>query len=89
MDLSMLELATTIHRDAGNLAPRDSGALVASGKVSRKDVGHYQIQFGGGQVKYAKRRHYENRKNPQTIRYLLNAGDRNAKSFVRYLKGKS
>lgn len=85
----MLELATTIHRDAGNLAPRDSGALVASGKIERKGVGHYQIQFGGGQVKYAKRRHYENHKNPQTLLYLLKAGDRNAKNFVRYVKGKS
>lgn len=89
MDLSMLELATTIHRDAGNLAPRDSGALVSSGIVKRVKSGHYKIQFGGGTVRYAKRRHYENRKNPQTLYYLLKAGDRNARNYIRYLKGKS
>ncbi len=89
MDLSMLELATTIHRDAGNLAPIDSGTLVSSGTIKRVKAGHYRIQFGGNGVKYAKRRHYENKKNPSTLLYLLKAGDRNSRNYIRYLKGKS
>jgi hypothetical protein len=87
LDVAMLELATTIHRDAGNLAPVLTGALVDSGRVIRHRDGHYSVVFGGGQVRYAKRRHYENRRNPHTLRYLERAGDSNSKNFKQYLKG--
>lgn len=87
LDRAMLALATTIHRDAGNLAPIDKGALVASGRVKRNKSGDYSIIFGGSQVPYAKRRHYENKRNPQTLRYLERAGDANSKNFTRYIKG--
>lgn len=86
-DRAMLMLATTIHRDAGNLAPVLTGALVASGRVKRNGTGDYSIIFGGGRVPYAKRRHYENRKHPATLHYLERAGDANSRNFVRYLKG--
>lgn len=90
MQKSLLELATTIHRDAGNLAPRDTGNLIASGRIEpvSGELG-YRVTFGGGSVKYARRRHYENRKNPQTLHYLQKAGDKNSKNFARYLRGKS
>ena len=88
MDKSLLELATTIHRDASNLAPRDKGNLIASGRIEKKGNG-YAVSFGGGSVKYAKRRHYENKKNPHTKRYLEKAGDKNSKNFIKYMKGKS
>ena len=87
MDIAMLDLATTIHRDAGNLAPKASRALVNSGRIKRNGPGDYSIIFGGGQVRYAKRRHYENRKNPQTLYYLERAGDANSKNFKRYIRG--
>jgi hypothetical protein len=34
-----------------------------------------QVIFGGGGVRYARRRHFENKKNPQTLQYLYRAGD--------------
>lgn len=86
LDVSMLNLATVIHRDAGNLAPVDTGALVASGRVERHGEGDYSIIFGGGEVPYAKRRHWQNRRNPQTLHYLLRAGDANSRSFKQYVK---
>lgn len=87
MDVAMLDLVTTIHRDAVNLAPRDTGALVNSGRIVRRALGHYSVIFGGGPVRYAKRRHYENRSNPQTLNYLKRSGDANSKNFKRYLRG--
>jgi hypothetical protein len=87
LDAAMFELATTIHRDAGNLAPVDTAALVKSGKVKRNGEGNYSIIFGGGAVRYAKMRHYQNKKNPQTLLYLKRAGDSNSKNFKRYIKG--
>lgn len=86
-DRAMLALATTIHRDAGNLAPVDTGALAASGRVRRNSSGNYSIVFGGSAVPYAKLRHYKNRKNPQTLKYLERAGDANSRNFKRYMKG--
>lgn len=87
LDIGMLDLATVIHRDAGNLAPRDTGALIASGRIRKNGVGNYSIVFGGGSVPYAKRRHYENRKHPGTLNYLKRAGDANSKQIKQYLKG--
>lgn len=74
-DKAVLEMATDIHRRAIVLAPKDTRALVNSGRIERVAQGHYRVKFGGGRVKYAKRRHYENKKNPQTLRYLERAGD--------------
>lgn len=87
LDLAMFDLATTIHRDAGNLAPVDTAALVNSGRVKRNREGSYSIIFGGNGVRYAKRRHYENKKNPHTLHYLERAGDANSKNFERYIRG--
>lgn len=87
LDGAMFDLATTIHRDAGNLAPVESRALVNSGRIKRNSEGNYSIIFGGGPVPYAKRRHYENKKNPQTLKYLERAGDKNSKNFKKYVKG--
>lgn len=85
LDIAMLDLATTIQRDARNLAPRETGALIASGKVTRAGQGHYIISFGGGRVPYAKRRHYENKKNPQTLHYLERAGDANSRNIMQFI----
>lgn len=77
-------LATVIHRDASTLAPKDQRHLVNSGKIALSGL-KATVSFGGGRVRYAKRRHYENRKNPQTLLYLQRAGDANSKNFKRYL----
>lgn len=87
LDEAMLDLATTIHRDAGNLAPVDTRALVNSGRVKRNSEGHYSIIFGGDSVHYAKMRHYQNKKNPKSLKYLERAGDANSKNFKRYVRG--
>ena len=88
--VALLELATTIHRDAGNLAPRDTGNLISSGRIEPiSGESGYRVIFGGGSIKYAKRRHYENRKNPGTLLYLQRAGNKNSKNFSRYMRGKS
>lgn len=67
------------------LAPHDSGDLAADGRVEKKD-GHRVVKFGGTAVPYARRRHFENKKNPQTLGYLERAGDsvakENPKKFV-------
>lgn len=88
IDIGLLDFATVVHRDAGNLAPVDTAALVKSGRVKKVSQGHYQIIFGGGAVRYAKRRHYENRKNPQTLGYLRRAGDANVRNIKRYIEGR-
>lgn len=87
-----LEMATDIHRFASILAPKDKGTLVKSGRVKRLGAAAYEIVFGGTaggfSVPYAKRRHYENKKNPQTLRYLERAGDSVKRSGVEKYRRK-
>lgn len=83
VDGGLLEMATDIHAKAVILAPHASGALVNSGEITQVNEG-YKIKFGNSRVPYAKRRHYENKKNPQTLKYLERAGD----SVVRADKAK-
>lgn len=90
-DLAALEMATDVHRHAVINAPKDKGNLVASGRVEKQaKMGGYVVAFGGKangvDVPYAKRRHYENLKNPQTLHYLERAGqnvDRNKQKYFR------
>ena len=67
------------------LSPKDSGRLANDGEVVKKD-GHRTVRFGGESVPYARIRHYENKKNPQTLGYLEKSGDsvrkENPKKFV-------
>jgi hypothetical protein len=71
----LVEVTTDIHRRASILAPRASGALVSSGRIQKLGFLTMQVIFGGGGVRYARRRHFENKKNPQTLQYLYRAGD--------------
>ena len=83
-------MAVDIHRQASLLAPVLSGNLVASGRIEKETNG-YKVAFGGDSsfnVPYAKRRHFENKKNPQTLGYLKKAGDNVSKDKAKYLKGK-
>ncbi len=58
------------------LSPVDTGALRSSGRVTGAGNKATAI-FGGADVgvPYARRREFENRKNPQTLHYLKRAGD--------------
>ena len=87
LDKAMLTLATDIDRVAKLQAPQETGALRASGIVKRNGLGKYSVIFGGGDVRYARKRHFENRKNPQTLRNLERAGDNQVRNAKRYFKG--
>ncbi len=85
LDTAVFKMATDIHRQSIILAPKASRGLVNSGRITRKRSADYEISFGGGSIPYAKRRHYENKKNPQTLLYLERAGDNVSKNVRKYL----
>ena len=75
LERGLAEMATDIHKRAVILAPKDTRALVNSGNISRTGDKEYTIKFGSTAVPYARRRHFENKKNPQTLGYLSKAED--------------
>lgn len=78
-------MANSILNTAMLKAPELTGALKSDGRVEMRDTS-MAVVFGDGRVPYARRRHYENRKNPQTLHYLKNAGDEIVKKGLqRYL----
>lgn len=88
LKLAVLDMATAIHHRAVILAPKDTRALANSGKVEPVHDG-YKIQFGNSSVPYARIRHFENKKNPQTLGYLAKAGDSVARGDKsKYFRGK-
>lgn len=87
IDGAVLEMATDIDKRAKVLAPKDTGALVNSGRIERVNAGFYRIIFGSTRVPYARRRHFENRKTPSSIGYLAKAGDSVSRSNInKYLR---
>ena len=84
-DVTVLELATDIHRVAGMIAPKATRALANSGRIKRNGPANYSVIFGGGAVPYARIRHYINKKTPSSLRYLERAGDTSARNVKRYL----
>jgi hypothetical protein len=88
MNEALFEMTTDIHRRAVVLAPIDSGALRNSGEIDKVQDG-YRISFGSTRVPYARLRHFENKKNPQTLGYLAKAGDSVARGNTqKYFRGK-
>lgn len=73
MAAAMEALSDSILLDARRTAPILTGALRSDGRVEKRGD-TYVVAFGDSRVPYARRRHYENRKNPQTLRYLERAG---------------
>lgn len=86
LGVAMLALATDIHRVAVQNAPHDEGHLQGSGKVTKVDNTAYKVTFGDDRVPYARRRHFENKKNPQTLKYLERAGDSQSKNIEKYIE---
>ncbi len=76
-------VAGVILTRATMLAPKDTGALKGDGRVERTADGHRSVIFGDGSVPYARRRHFENKRNPQTLNYLKNAGDSVVKEDIK------
>jgi len=87
LDTIVLQIATDIHRVSGTLAPKATRALVNSGRIRREGQAHYKVIYGGGSVPYARRRHYENKKTPGSLKYLERAGDATGRNIKRYFKG--
>lgn len=74
-DEAVRAMAIAIDNLAQAKAPVLTGALKGDGRVRKIRKFSYEVQFGDKRVPYARRRHYENNKNPQTKYYLQNAGD--------------
>ncbi len=70
------------------LAPVLTGALKSDGRVEKIQDG-YSVVFGDSRIPYARRRHFENRKNPATIHYLERAGNQTKKEGFIIMKGDS
>lgn len=85
LDVAVLRMATDIDRQAKILAPKASRALVNSSRITREKSAHYTVSFGGGSVAYALIRHYINKKNPGTLKYLERSGDNVSKNVRKYL----
>ena len=83
MDGALGAWAADTHNVAQRKAPHDTGALQNSGRIERHEQLDWSVSFGNRQVPYARRRHFENMLNPQTLRYLERAGDQNKHNFVR------
>lgn len=90
LDKAVASMMTDIHARSAELAPKDTRALVNSGRIIRKGSANYQVKYGSSKVPYALRRHYENKKNPQTLRYLEQAGDSVTRGNLdKYFRGLS
>lgn len=86
LNTAVLQMATDIHRQAVVLAPKDTRALANSGRITKESSGKVVVTFGGGAVRYARRRHFENKKNPHTLKYLERAGRNVVKNPGKYIK---
>lgn len=88
LDKSLLTMMTDIHRIAVQNAPHKTGNLQGSGVIDRIKSMSYKVKFGDSRVPYARRRHFENKKNPQTLLYLKRAGDYVTKDVNKYFRSK-
>lgn len=94
MKLAILDIATDIHARAIILAPKDTRALVNSGKISPVQDG-YSVKFGSERVPYARIQELggtTGKNGSVTIkgtRYLRKAGEGVAKGNIsKYFRGK-
>lgn len=85
----LLEMTFEIDRRAKILAPHATGALVNSGRIKRLSQFAMQVMFGSSRVPYARKRHFENEKNPSTTLYLEKAGQSIARGDkAKYFRNK-
>ena len=81
-DIGLLQAMTDVHRLSQVYSPKDTRALVKSARVEREGELHYKVSYN---TPYARRRHFENEKNPQTLNYLERAGDETFKNIKKYI----
>lgn len=86
LDNAVRAMADGINNLAAIKAPKLTGALKSDGRVEKIQNG-YEVVYGDSRVPYARRRHFENNKHPDTKYYLQNAGEEVAKRGIgAYLK---
>ena len=84
----VLEMTLDVQKRSTVLAPKLTRALVNSAIIGTVMNG-YKITYGSSRVPYARRRHFENKKNPQTIGYLSKAGESVVRgNIAKYFRGK-
>lgn len=71
LKVALLNKAEAIGFTAQTLAPKLTGTLANSKEIDSISDFAVEVSFN---TKYATRRHYENNKNPDTLRYLERAG---------------
>lgn len=80
---ALSKMGSSILNLAQMYAPVLTGALRDDGRVI-KEPNSVTVRFGGFAVPYARRRHYENNKHPDTKLYLERAGNQVARQGVQY-----
>lgn len=80
---ALSKMGYSILNRAKMYAPVLTGALVRDGRVIESD-GSVIVAFGGLNVPYARRRHYENNLHPDTRRYLERAGNEAVKQGIQF-----
>lgn len=60
LNIGLLEMTTDVHARSNILTPKDTRALVNSGRIESVSDG-YKITYGSDRVPYARRQFYENR----------------------------
>lgn len=91
VDVGLLEMGQAIANKARGKAPVESGALVNSIHTESPESGVVFViaggRNGGKAVAYARKREYENRKNPHTKLYMTNSLKEVAPNFKQFFKG--
>lgn len=87
----LIEMGNEIANKAKEKAPYDSGDLANSIRSTEPQDGVVWViaggVFNGVNVPYAKRREYENNKNPHTKYYMRNAFQEVTANYWDYFKG--
>lgn len=73
LQAGLLEMTTDIDKRAKILAPKDTRALINSGRIAPSRASDtYTVTYGSSQVPYARRQHFEHRTKSG---YLAKAGE--------------
>lgn len=86
IDKNLGSMAEDIVKLSQRYAPVETSELVTSHRVDREKSTTTTSYYISANTPYARRRHFENRKNPQTRRYLERAGDQVVKNPQRYFR---
>lgn len=91
VNAALTVMTKDIESQAHRNAPHDSGDLKRTLRTGKEDNNVHFVAAGGTfsgiMVPYAKRREYENNKNPQTKHYMKNAFEAVTKDYLKYFKG--